>query len=127
MPASLRARGVRVPEGIEETALTTTRVTDIMRERASPLRENAQFDEIVAAVQRMRHNTIYVVNADKRLLGAIHLHDIKNHLAVESLGAAVIAADLMQPCSPCHPDDTLAEIVDIFVSMGFSVAYVPDI
>ena len=112
--AALRARGIRVPEGIEETALTTTRVEDIMRPGSATLRENAPFDEIVDAVQRMRHNAIYVVNKDQALLGSIRLHDIKSQLANADLGVAVIAADLMHTCARCHPTDTLAEIVDEF-------------
>ena len=43
----LLKRGVRIPEGIEETALTTTRVRDIMREEAVWISETATFDMIV--------------------------------------------------------------------------------
>jgi len=110
----LRRRGVVLPEGIEETALTTTRVTDIMRTEAVWIRETATFDMIVGMVEKTRRDCIYVVAASEELLGVIRIHDIKNYLADRDLGAAVIAADLTVPVPPIRPYQTLAEILEAF-------------
>ncbi|NJN14202.1 MAG: CBS domain-containing protein, partial [Planctomycetes bacterium] len=77
----LRRRGVMIPEGIEETALTTTRVEDIMRSEAVWIRETATFDMIVGMVEKTRRDCIYVVAESEELLGVIRIHDIKNFLA----------------------------------------------
>jgi CIC family chloride channel protein len=110
----LRRRGVHIPEGIEETALTTTRVQDIMREKAAWIRLSATFDMIVALVQKTRRDAIYVVDDDLRLVGVIRLHDIKAYLAEPDLGAAVLATDLAIVVPHALPGQTLAEVLSRF-------------
>lgn len=112
--APLRRRGVHIPEGIEETTLTTTRVTDIMRSEAVFVTANATFDMIIGMVQKTRKDSIYVVNATNAFAGAIRLHDIKNYLANEALGAAVVAADLAVQVPVALPEQSLAEILEKF-------------
>jgi len=111
---ALKRRGLDVPEGIEETALTTTRIDDIMRRETVSVVATAGFDEIVQAVQKTRTNSIYVVDEGGILLGAIRLHDIKNHLADAHLGPAVIAVDLFVRVASAEPDQTVAEVLDAF-------------
>jgi CBS domain-containing protein len=112
--APLRQRGVQIPEGIEETALTTTRVRDIMRENVVWIRETISFDMIVRMVQKVRKDSIYVVDGNSKLVGVIRLHDIKNFLTDQDLGPAVIAADLTVTVPHARPDQTLAEILEHF-------------
>lgn len=112
--APLRRRGVRIPQGIEETTLTTTRVTDIMRSEAVWIQADASFDMIIGMVQKTRRDSIYVVDSHSSLVGAIRLHDIKNYLGSEALGHAVIAADLAVPVPYARPDQTIAEILERF-------------
>jgi len=110
----LRRRGLHVPQGIEETTLSTTRVTDVMREEFISIRHTATFDQIVAMIAHARRDTIYVVGELSQLVGAIRLHDVKNFLADRELGAAVIAADLAVELPRAHPNQTLAELLDVF-------------
>ena len=110
----LTRKGISIPEGIEETTLTTTPVSDIMRTEGIWVRENAQFDMIVEMVKKTRRDAIYVTNATGALTGVIHLHDIKHYLADVELGAAVIAADLAVETPRAHPEDTLAEAIRKF-------------
>jgi chloride channel protein, CIC family len=110
----LRRRGVHIPSGIEETALTTTRVRDIMREKAAWIRMTATFDMIVGMVQKTRRDAIYVVDGDLRLVGVIRLHDIKSYLAEPELGAAILATDLAIVVPQALPDQTLAEVLSRF-------------
>ncbi len=110
----LRRRGLHIPEGIEETALTTTRVRDIMREKASWIRVTATFDMIVGMVQKTRRDAIYVVDDDLRLKGVIRLHDVKSYLAEPELGAAILATDLAIVVPHALPDQTLAEVLSRF-------------
>jgi len=107
-------RGVRIPEGIEETALTTTRVRDIMREEAVWISETATFDMIVGMVKKTRKDFIYVADRSGALCGAINIHDIKNYLGDESLANAVIASDIVVATPTVTEAETLAEILDRF-------------
>ncbi|MHC4224216.1 MAG: chloride channel protein [Planctomycetota bacterium] len=111
---ALRKRGTYLPEGIEETTLTTTTVQDLLRRDAVWIHESATFDMIVGMVQKTRTDSIYVVDQNTSLLGAIRLHDIKNFLSDADLGPAVIAADLSIETRPATPRQTLAEIVERF-------------
>lgn len=110
----LQRKGVYVPEGIEETTLTTLHVKDIMREDAVWTRDTASFDIVVSMVQKTRRDSLYVVNAKEELVGVVRLHDIKNFLTEQDLGPAVIAADLTVSVPPLTSDQTLAEILDFF-------------
>jgi CIC family chloride channel protein len=112
--APLRRRGLHIPEGIEETALTTTRVRDIMRERAAWIRNSATFDMIVGMVLKTRRDAVYVVDEDLRLVGVIRLHDVKSYLAEPQLGAAIIGSDLATVVPRALPDQTLAEVLGHF-------------
>jgi CIC family chloride channel protein len=112
--APLRRRGLHIPEGIEETALTTTRVRDIMRERAAWIRDSATFDMIVGMVLKTRRDAVYVVDGDLRLVGVIRLHDVKSYLAEPQLGAAIIGSDLATVVPRALPDHTLAEVLGHF-------------
>ncbi len=112
--APLRRRGIHIPEGIEETALTTTRVNDIMRTEAVWISDTASFDMIVGMVKKTRKDFIYVVDDKLRLSGWIRLHDIKGYLGDEELGTAVIAADLVVTAPTARPNETLADIMERF-------------
>jgi len=110
----LRERGIRIPEGIEETTLTTTRVVDVMREELVWVRDSATFDMITSMFSKTRRDFVYVVGNNAALHGVVRLHDIKSHLGTDQLGAAVIAADLAVTVPRVHPAQTLAEIMQFF-------------
>jgi len=112
--AGLKRKGVRVPEGIEETALTTMRVENLMREDHVAIRRRTQFDAIVKTFQKTRRDFVYVINPEGHLHGMIRLHDIKNYLATTELGPAVIAADITSDVPLTYPDQSVAEIMPLF-------------
>ncbi|MHC4408013.1 MAG: chloride channel protein [Planctomycetota bacterium] len=110
----LKRKGIVIPEGIEETTLTTTPVSDIMRREGVWIHENAPFDRIVETAKKNRRDSIYVTNGSGSLIGVIHLHDIKSYLADADLGVAVIAADLAVETPRAVETETLAEIIRKF-------------
>jgi CIC family chloride channel protein len=110
----LKRKGIHIPESLEETALTTTPVSDIMRPEGVWVRENATFDMVVEMVRKTRRDFIYVTSETGALIGVIHLHDIKGYLADSALGAAVIAADLAVETPRALPHQTLAEVIRKF-------------
>jgi len=110
----LKRKGIDIPEGIEETTLTTTPISDIMRTEGVWVRDNAHFDMVVEMVKKTRRDFIYVTNEKGALVGVIHLHDIKSYLADADLGTAVIAADLAVETPRAHPEETLAQTIRKF-------------
>jgi CIC family chloride channel protein len=66
---------------------------------------NASFEELVAKFGAHRHNYLYVVDEQQRLLGAVGLHDIKPLLARPELARLVLASELMHTEFPCLPAD----------------------
>ena len=110
----LKRKGIDIPEGIEETTLTTTRVKDIMRREGIMVGESASFDMIVDMVRKSRRDFIYVTDKMGALSGVIHLHDIKNYLADADLATAIIAADLAKETPRAFPEQTLAETIRNF-------------
>jgi len=110
----LKRKGIDVPEGIEETTLTTTPISDIMRTEGVWVRDNAHFDMVVEMVKKTRRDFIYVTNATGALVGVIHLHDIKSYLTDADLGVAIIAADLAVETPRAFPNETLAQTIRKF-------------
>ncbi len=65
----------------------------------------SNFEELVEKFVEHRHNYLYVVDAQSRLLGAVALHDIKPHLHRPELARLIIASELMISDFPCVPVD----------------------
>jgi CIC family chloride channel protein len=110
----LLRKGVHIPESIEETALTTTMVADLMRPDAAWISETATFDVVVGMLRKTRKDYIYVTDQEGALRGAISLHDLKSYLGEEDLSQAIIAADIAIPVPQATRDQTLAQILDSF-------------
>jgi CIC family chloride channel protein len=110
----LRAQGQEIPTGLEELAIKSTYVRDIMRRDLVKLRETATFDEVLDVFTNSRRDTVYVLDADDALLGHIHLHDVKNFINDPSLSSVVIAADLTRAVPTVTADESLASILGRF-------------
>ncbi len=114
--AALKRKGIPVPEGIEETALATTQVEDVMREEKDTVPMRATFEVIVERFRKTRRDYVYVAGLKGEFRGVIRLHDVKNFLTDQELGAAVIAADLLVNVPHCYRDQSLADIMPRFDS-----------
>jgi CIC family chloride channel protein len=111
---SLRAKVGEIPSGIEELALKTTYVRDVMRSDAASVRDTATFDEVMDLLGRYPGDTVYVVDAAGTLIGRIQLQDVKNFINDPTLSSVVIAADLARPAIWAVPDDSLATLLARF-------------
>jgi CIC family chloride channel protein len=108
--ARLRAKGHAVHGGVEQLAMQSTYVRDIMRKDAERLVSTTGFEQIMDVFGRSRRNSIYVVDAEGRLEGLIHIHDVKNFINDPSLDSVVIAGDLTRPTAGATPDQSLAQV-----------------
>jgi CIC family chloride channel protein len=111
---SLRAKGKEIPGTIEELALKTTYVRDVMRPDPASVRDTASFDEVMELLGRYTGDTVYVVDGGSTLIGRIQLQDVKNFINDPTLSSVVIAADLARPAIWALPDDSLAVVLTRF-------------
>lgn len=112
--AAIKAKGEQVPSGLEELAIRTTFVRDVLRRDCVTVLDTARFIEVMGHLGSHRGDTIYVRNGAGALVGRIELQDVKAFLNDPSLTAAVIAADLTRPVVTAHPDDSIATVMPRF-------------
>ncbi len=112
--ARLRARGHGVDHGLEELAMHTNFVRDVMRKDAARVREHDGFDDVLAIFNATRHDTIYVTDASNRLMGQVQLHDVKQFINDPTPDGVLIAGDLTTPSSTATADESLAAILERF-------------
>jgi CIC family chloride channel protein len=99
----------------EENLMQAFTVGQVMRYEAPAFRETAPFAEIVQHFLASELPVCFVVDHQRRLLGEISIHDVKEMLQEEALGPLVIAKDLVQsPGATASPDETLARCLEKF-------------
>ncbi len=111
---ALRAKGEDLPTGLEELAIKTTFVRDVMRRDTVTVGDTAGFDTVMDLLGSQRSDTIYVLDQQGGLVGRIQLQDVKNFINDPTLSSVVIAADLTRPAVTASPDDSLATLLPQF-------------
>jgi len=111
---TLRRRGVALPVGAEAGLMRSLRVADVMHDDVEAVNRRAPFTEVIEYFLRTPRNFLYVVDDDRRFVGAISLHAIKGVLSGQQALEVVIAADLVQPFEVVTPDEFLAEAMEKF-------------
>ena len=111
---AMRKKGQDLPTGLEELALKTTFVRDVMRRDVATVRDVAPFDEVMERMAEGRADAMYVLDGQGALVGCIQLHDVKNFINDPTLSSVVIASDLTRPAATASPDDSLASILPQF-------------
>lgn len=111
---ALRAKGEELPAGIEELAIRTTYVRDVMRRDARTVGHTAGFDDVMELLANTRGDTLYVLDDGGGLVGRIQLQDVKNFINDPTLSSVVIAGDLTRPSVTVSRDDSLARVLPLF-------------
>ncbi len=112
--AAIKQRGERLPAGIEDMAIRSTFVRDVLRKDCVTVRDTAGFREVMQLLGSHRGDTIYVQDAAGALVGRVELQDVKYFLNDPSLTTAVIAGDLTRPVVTARPDDSIAAVMPHF-------------
>jgi len=112
--AAIKAKGEQLPGGLEDMAIRTTFVRDVLRRDCVTVRDTAHFGEVMALLGEHRGDTLYVTDAGDALIGRIELQDVKHFLNDPSLTDAVIAADLTRPVVTARPEDSIATVMRHF-------------
>jgi CIC family chloride channel protein len=98
-----------------DTPLFLLHVRDLMTPHPLAVQETAGFEEIAAVLASHTFKHLYVVDEERRFLGAIALQDLKPFLQEKDMPRMVIALDLMRDDMPTLTGDaSLKESLDIF-------------
>jgi CIC family chloride channel protein len=87
----------------------------LLREGAPTVPPTATFPEICNAFVSTRINNLYVIDAEKRFLGVVSLHDIKPFLGQPDIAVGVLAMDILREEFPTiSPDAGLPDALAVF-------------
>ncbi len=116
----LRGRGIELPWRMEEAVLAGLKAADLVRPDAEVLHPGDHYRKVVETFLSGRRQRLFVVAEDRRLLGAISLHDIKHVLEHPEALTAVVAHDLMVPVGTVvRKDERLHRATQLFASSEY--------
>ncbi len=95
-------------------AATAQTVGDVMLAPVPPVTETTTLPELAKRFLTSTNNFLPVVDVNKRLVGVVALHDLKEHLGAGIELRAVIASDVMRPPPPCvTPNQRLVDVFNL--------------
>lgn len=108
----LRRRGVAWRGDLQESALQSLRVRDIMRRDVPLLPAGLPATELRRALAESRQHTLFVGLPDGTFVGGIDLHDAKDLFAANpaDIDGLVVAQDLAKPMPAVYPEDSLVDV-----------------
>ena len=112
--AAMKDKGDEVPGGLEDLAIRTTYVRDVMRTDCLTVPHTADFTDVMKLLQTHRGDTVYVIDGQQALVGRIELQDVKAFLNDPTLTTVVIAADLTRPVVTATADLSIADVMPRF-------------
>jgi len=117
---SLRGRGIELPWRMEEAVLAGLKAEDLARPDPDVLHPGDGYRQVVETFLSGRRQRLFVVGDDRRLLGAISLHDIKHVLEHPEALTAVLAHDLMVPVGTVvSKDERLHRATQLFAQSDY--------
>ena len=117
---SLRGRGIELPWRMEEAVLAGLKAEDLARPDPDVLHPGDGYRKVVETFLSGRRQRLFVVGDDRRLLGAISLHDIKHVLEHPEALTAVVAHDLMVPVGTVvTKDERLHRATQLFAQSDY--------
>jgi len=114
-PESVYSRQLHGSRAGSETPLFLLHVRDLMKKEPLCVLETSGFGQIAATLASHTFKHLYVVDSNRRFLGAIALQDLKPFLHDTNLPPVVIALDLMHDDVPVLTSDaSLKESLEVF-------------
>lgn len=114
-PDSVYSRQLKGRLNSTDTPLFLLHVRDLMKRDPVFVLETAGFEEIAGVLASHTFKHLYVVDHDRRFMGAIALQDLKPFLQDKDMPRMVIALDLMRDDMPVLREDaSLKESLDVF-------------
>jgi CIC family chloride channel protein len=114
-PESVYSRQLHKKNAAAETPLFLLHVRDLMKADPICVLETSGFSQIAKVLAANTFKHLYVVDPNRRFLGAIALQDLKPFLHETDLPQVVIALDLMHDDVPVLTSDaSLKESLEVF-------------
>jgi CIC family chloride channel protein len=114
-PESVYSRQLHGASANSEAPIFLLHVRDLMKKDPLAVAGTSPFEEIAGILASHTFKHLYVVDGNRRFLGAIALQDLKPFLQDKDLSQFVIALDLMHDDIPVLTSDaSLKESLDIF-------------
>ncbi|MGH9369163.1 MAG: chloride channel protein, partial [Thermoanaerobaculia bacterium] len=107
---SLRSAGIVWEKTPEATAISTLKVSDVMREDVKLVPRGMPFSQVVRTFMETRSLYLYIGDEEGRLLGVIDLHDVKSRFSDQELSDLVIAEDLVTEIPFVTPSESLTSV-----------------
>jgi CIC family chloride channel protein len=108
---ALKRKGAR----IFDEQLTNLRVVDLMKAGPPVVPVTAGFTEIAQSFITHRYNYLYVVDANRRFVGVVSMHDIKPYLNEPEMADVIIAEDILhEDFATVTPNVPLAQALELF-------------
>jgi CBS domain-containing protein len=107
---SLRSAGIVWEKTPEATAISTLKVSDVMREDVKLVPRTIPFAQVVRTFMETRSLYLYIGDEEGRLLGVIDLHDVKSRFADAEPASIVIAEDLVTEIPFVTPSESLTSV-----------------
>jgi CIC family chloride channel protein len=108
--SSLRSAGIVWESTPEATAISTLKVSDIMRTDVKLIPRSTPLRDIVKAFLTTRSLYLYVGDEEGKFLGVVDLHDIKESFPERELGGLVIAEDIVTEIPCVTPAESLTSV-----------------
>lgn len=97
-------------------AATAQTVGDVMLAPVPPVSETDSLPDLAKRFLTSANNFVPVVDENRRLVGMVALHDLKEHLGAGAELSAVIAMDVMRPVPPCvTPNQPLVDVFNLAI------------
>ncbi|HZI33787.1 MAG TPA: ClcB-like voltage-gated chloride channel protein, partial [Candidatus Binatia bacterium] len=111
----MRLKGLSLLRESEQAGAAMDKtVGDLMQPPVTPMRETVSVQEIASRFLASSNNFVPIVDKEKRLIGVIALHDLKEFLHDNQELAGVIALDLMHPPPKClTPNQRLLDALPV--------------
>lgn len=117
---TLQRRGVDLNMRLEEAVMASLGVEDLVRDDPETLSPAAGYREVVDRFFSARRARLFVVDAERRLLGEVSFHDIKHVLDEPSQLTAVVAHDLLRPAAHVlRFEDRLDQAAEVLAHSDF--------
>ncbi len=106
----LEKKGLPTEGSMESRMMGSLKVKDLVRTDVELLPQATPLTEIVRRFSESRALYLYVGDDDRRLVGAIDLHDLKGALGEHDISAVIIARDLAKPVPVGYPHESITEV-----------------
>ncbi len=112
----------RLRIGMRSVPLTTPPddlTIEILVRKERGIEESASFDEVIEHIEHSHDNTYPVIDESGTVVGTISYPQLSNAMFDKSVNQLIRAEDLAVPTNILlHPDDTVAQALDVFDNVG---------